>query len=557
MKINQTHKNLFVLLVVVGSFFFITKTLALNNPFRPGETRDPSCSPGDLNCTVNLDKNLYKESATGSGGNETSGVNSIAIGSGIEASGHYSIGIGHFNSDVWIPGPITTGNYSIAIGGGTEALGNTSISIGQGAVSEGVESIALGPLSRAVGNLSAALGYGTISSSYRETSLGSFPSTYTPASDTSWNNNDRIFSVGIGQDDANRANALTIIKRGFVGVGVDEPLYTLHVGGTGGIKIPSGAEGERPSDPADGVIRFNTDSGALEYSSNDAWQSLTAGGGGGSFTYVAEKNTGALAPSPAAASATGDYSVAIGPGVIAPSSMSVALGSFNDNRTNDAKFVVGNGTSAGARSNAMVILNNGNIRLGNFFDGSPDEIINKIDTDVGAGLSASGKWFEASDATLKTNIQDLNYGLREVLNIRPRSFDYISDNSPSIGFVAQEVQTIIPELISMSGNGTMGISYGQMTAVLVKAVQELEARVAYLESNSGGQSYSPSPVLDNNEDDQEVPQEEDEGEEGNENLQARVVDIKDITLTNGLLVLAIILLMANLLVAVRVRFEKK
>jgi hypothetical protein len=63
--------------------------------------------------------------------------------------------------------------------------------------------------------------------------------------------------------------------------------------------------------------------------------------------------------------------------------------------------------------------------------------------------------------------------------LTPRQYDVKSDGSHAIGFVAQEVLPIIPELVHVtkrdSNNEFYGLDYGSMTAVLVKAIQELKA----------------------------------------------------------------------------------
>ena len=103
-------------------------------------------------------------------------------------------------------------------------------------------------------------------------------------------------------------------------------------------------------------------------------------------------------------------------------------------------------------------------------------------------LNTAG-WQNGSDVSLKENIQDITYGLDTVKLLKPRKFDWKdspADDKAEIGFIAQEVESIIPEIVSNSrpdGEGTSikGMSYGNLTAVLVKAIQELEARVKELE----------------------------------------------------------------------------
>jgi hypothetical protein len=69
-----------------------------------------------------------------------------------------------------------------------------------------------------------------------------------------------------------------------------------------------------------------------------------------------------------------------------------------------------------------------------------------------------------------------------------------ADDKEQIGFIAQEVETAVPEVVEASetpnGDQHKGLAYGNLTAVLTKALQEaitkietLEAKVAALESS--------------------------------------------------------------------------
>jgi hypothetical protein len=99
-----------------------------------------------------------------------------------------------------------------------------------------------------------------------------------------------------------------------------------------------------------------------------------------------------------------------------------------------------------------------------------------------ASLSAAGVWTNASDARYKENIRPVSYGLAEVMQLQPRAYNMIDSKQEQIGFIAQEVQSILPELVETKTNSItdeerMTLSYGQMSAVLVKAIQELKAEL--------------------------------------------------------------------------------
>ena len=97
-----------------------------------------------------------------------------------------------------------------------------------------------------------------------------------------------------------------------------------------------------------------------------------------------------------------------------------------------------------------------------------------------------------SDVRHKENIRDLNKGLSEILSLQPRLFDWKEGKGTGsknvMGFIAQEVETIFPELISNwkenidATESFKTIAMSNMIPYLVKAIQELTARVQYLEN---------------------------------------------------------------------------
>ncbi len=106
-----------------------------------------------------------------------------------------------------------------------------------------------------------------------------------------------------------------------------------------------------------------------------------------------------------------------------------------------------------------------------------------------ATLSTGGAWTDASDASYKRDITDLSYGIDTVKSLQPRSYHLVSDNTdddPQIGFVAQELEAQIPEVVvgaeDKDGSIKKGVSYGRMTAVLTKALQEAIAKIETLET---------------------------------------------------------------------------
>jgi hypothetical protein len=98
-----------------------------------------------------------------------------------------------------------------------------------------------------------------------------------------------------------------------------------------------------------------------------------------------------------------------------------------------------------------------------------------------ANLSSGGAWNNASDERYKENIVDIPYGTAELLQLKPRKYNMKEGGEEQIGLIAQEVESIIPEVVEDSESGYKSMSYGNLNALLIKTIQELEARIATLE----------------------------------------------------------------------------
>ena len=96
----------------------------------------------------------------------------------------------------------------------------------------------------------------------------------------------------------------------------------------------------------------------------------------------------------------------------------------------------------------------------------------------------------SSDIRLKKNINDIPYGLGEVLQLRGVEFDWKEkrDGKHDIGVIAQEIEKIIPEVVQESkdlNSDTMykSVDYGKLTAILIKAVQEQQEQIKELKED--------------------------------------------------------------------------
>ena len=110
-----------------------------------------------------------------------------------------------------------------------------------------------------------------------------------------------------------------------------------------------------------------------------------------------------------------------------------------------------------------------------FWNGTNEAIIND-----------SGAFTDASDEKLKKDIVDIVYGIDVVKALKPRKYKMKDTDKEQVGFIAQEVEAHVPEVITTGTNPNgveqKGLSYGQLTSVLTKALQEAVAKIETLEA---------------------------------------------------------------------------
>ncbi len=90
---------------------------------------------------------------------------------------------------------------------------------------------------------------------------------------------------------------------------------------------------------------------------------------------------------------------------------------------------------------------------------------------------------ETSSKRYKENITSLDYSLPAILQLEPVSYNRIGESKKEIGFIAEDVESIIPEVIEYNYEGEVeGISYGRLTAVLIEAVKEQQKQIDELKN---------------------------------------------------------------------------
>jgi hypothetical protein len=101
------------------------------------------------------------------------------------------------------------------------------------------------------------------------------------------------------------------------------------------------------------------------------------------------------------------------------------------------------------------------------------------------GSSYGSSAWTFSDARLKKNILPLSNALNSVLSLNGVNFDWKTDENPGmglasarqIGLIAQDVEKILPELVSDGPNGFKTVDYSKITPVLIEAIKEQQRQI--------------------------------------------------------------------------------
>ena len=92
----------------------------------------------------------------------------------------------------------------------------------------------------------------------------------------------------------------------------------------------------------------------------------------------------------------------------------------------------------------------------------------------------------SSDEKLKTNITPIENALDKVLSLNGVEFDFLDEKNygylgkHQLGVVAQQVETVVPELVTTNPDGYKGVSYQHLTALLIEAMKEQQKEIEEL-----------------------------------------------------------------------------
>jgi len=126
-------------------------------------------------------------------------------------------------------------------------------------------------------------------------------------------------------------------------------------------------------------------------------------------------------------------------------------------------------------NNAIRLTIKGNNGYVGILDSTPS-----YQLDVSGTIRATGNVIAYSDVRSKENIKTINSPLDKVLKLRGVEFNKIGKKKKEIGVIAQEIEKVLPEVVSTDDEGMKSVAYGNIVGVLIEAVKEQQKQIETL-----------------------------------------------------------------------------
>jgi len=386
--------------------------------------------------------------------------NSIAIGSTLNAS----------SSSIAIGGSTNSSDFSIALGNEINCVGTRSIAIGQGGVITASQAIAIGEGANA--SRDTAIAIGRTASSSGTLAIG--PDAY--AGD--------FFAISIG-DSTNSTG------EGSIAIG----LFSNALGDVGRAQIAIGrssfSNGSASVALGENAIATGDYSAAIGWNSNVsnilafATPAASASGYGAvAIGRASESNQQDSIAMGWFAFADNTSAVAIGQDANASGMYSYALGT-SAKALGLYSLAMGAGTPT-ADLNYMAALNFVHFKFISPMGGAVNFTINRLPASSGGEdtVVIDPTTYQlrqsASSIRYKTNVTDLQTDWKNILRLRPVSFNWKTSGKYDAGLIAEEVAEVEPTLVVYGNNGPESVRYDKLSVYLLQVVQEQQNEIDQL-----------------------------------------------------------------------------
>jgi len=446
----------------------------------------------------------------------TSGTNNNALGRGALinlTTGGFNVGVGDFSLQA-----NTTASNNTAVGyqslySNTTGTPNTAVGYQAGysnttgdvcavgslalqANTTGIQNTAFGRSalqSNTTGNQGAAFGQLSLVNNTTGGANASFGN-FALQSNTTGSNNTALGNQALNQNTTASNNTAVGYQAGY-SANTASNVFIGYVAGyaatTGGNTIVGAYAGQTPTGGNNTLVGFGSGNALTTGSQNTFVGSGVLGAvyGAGSAVTTGTKNT-----------ILGSYSGNQGGLDIRTASNYIVL---SDGDGNPRAYCDNNGTwYAGTSSQNSARLSLGASTGASLScaqtNSTGDQIYFRTSSSTLAGYitcatSTTTSYLSISDHRLKTNVQPMTNALDKVAQLKPCTYTWLSDNSTGQGFIAHELQEVVPDCVvgekdAVDSEGKpiyQGVDTSFLVATLTAAIQELSAEVTALKAKLG------------------------------------------------------------------------
>jgi len=261
--------------------------------------------------------------------------------------------------------------------------------------------------------------------------------------------------------------AVTVLHGGNVGIGTTTPSSKLHVQSDGSADVVFKLDNTNVADTAGAQIQLICDSAG-------------SGDGNGALRHsIRSEFSGAINWEIHSGASHGDLNFS-------------TLDSFAMMIDEEQRVGIGTTFPTGKltveTTGNHIHIRNSSAASGRYWNFDPDSnsrlyVISNTGTGVYIDY-ASTSWSSTSDESIKENIKPLENVLDKIKDYKCIEYNLINDETKGkkIGFIAQDWKEDYPQIVDKDDEGLLGMKYTETIPVLLKAIQELTARVKVLEN---------------------------------------------------------------------------
>lgn len=341
------------------------------------------------------------------------GRSSIAVGENLEARGDYSIAMG-FNCNA-------TDDYSIALGRQATSTNTGAVAMGYGTQANGLASLAANYFNTAQGSYSTALGFSTESGGQ--------------------------MSLATGYD--TQADGIVSFAGGYRGVS------------TGSYSFATGFQTKSVPFASFAIGRYNVDS----IGNDETWVNTDPLFMIGNGTDAANKSNAFTVLKNGKTAINGSNPVA-----------TLSIKGFDGTENSHLQLIDNNSTESAAIYYTGSLVFKNTLPTGDYFFKNSANTNLLVLSNTG-NMTIAGTLTQNSDARLKKEIQPIGPSLNKVAQLNGYHYHWIDtarDSQIQTGFIAQEIETVMPELVTTAEDGTKSVNYSGIIPYLAEAIKELK-----------------------------------------------------------------------------------